>query len=846
MENLMRLKASLKIVNGLIVAIASAGMFTACTTRSMSGELSDGSKAEKIDLAMEKALKQAEQPAAVEVVAQPHTQMAEMVVVNEQRGAIELTLLAGEGYNQLLLKSEGGAVDCEVTELADPARLVLDVPGLIIHKSEEVDASQSALVSQVRLGGHGQTGRVVLDLNETVDYELDKNFGSVVLTMRGASTVVSESVEMQMAAIEPEPVEPGVAEVVLPVSEVVFEQEEKESSEVLAVLEDSEPAVEVAGSLYPQLKGLQLQKVSAGSNVLLADMEAAGGYTFEQTAPSEYVLTLENATIADGVENTLVSPVGAGLIRSVRAAQNGENVAVRINTELGQELQVSPKGNMLVVAAHKEQLNKDSKVMAQAELEGDTDEALDEELSAPVDTAALPSEDELSELFGAEAKYTGRLISLDLQDTEIDNALRIIAEVSNLNIIASDDVTGKVTLRLIDVPWDQALDVILKTNALDKVQEGNVVRIAPVEKLRAEREVLRQAQQAEDELEPLRVQYIRISYAKAADLQPLVETVITERGTVTYDDRSNQLIVKDIGKGLKNVAKLVQKLDLRTPQVLIETQIVEAQRSFVRELGAELGFTYIRSPETGNALGYNFPNSMSIGGSSEDARGDQVIDVAPNASFFPASNAAAAVSALFSSADGSKSLNTRITAAEAEGRVRVVSRPSVAVTNNSPAVIKSVEKLRIKLPSGGVSVATGQGANAAGGGTVATEVIEIGIVLNVTAQASPDYYVLLDINAKSSTLGPQADAVDQIPPEIERSATSTVLVSSGQTFAMGGIYRITEDSSIQGVPFLKDIPVLGHFFRRTGVNDIDEELIFFITPRIIEGSFDDAAMKAVS
>ena len=211
--------------------------------------------------------------------------------------------------------------------------------------------------------------------------------------------------------------------------------------------------------------------------------------------------------------------------------------------------------------------------MAQAE---GGDEAAATSDDSDDDAEVLLSDEELGDYFDADQKYSGRLISLDLQDTEIDNALRIIAEVSNLNIIASDEVTGKVTLRLIDVPWDQALDVILKTNGLDKVQEGNVVRIAPVEKLRAEREALKQAQQAEEELEPLKVQYIRVSYAKAADLTPLVESVLTERGIVAYDERSNQLIVKDIGKGLGNVTKLVEKLDLRTPQVLIETQIVEA------------------------------------------------------------------------------------------------------------------------------------------------------------------------------------------------------------------------------------------------------------------------------
>jgi type IV pilus assembly protein PilQ len=451
--------------------------------------------------------------------------------------------------------------------------------------------------------------------------------------------------------------------------------------------------------------------------------------------------------------------------------------------------------------------------------------------------AAAAIDSDVSSLLDETPKYTGRLISLDLQDTDIDNALRIIAEVSNLNIIASEDVTGKVTLRLIDVPWDQALDVILKTNGLDKVQEGNVIRIAPVEKLRQEREALKQAIQAADDLEPLSVKYIRVSYAKASDLKPLVETVLSERGSVTYDERTNQLIIKDIHKGVKNVAELVGKLDLRTPQVLLETQIVEASRSLLRDLGSELGFQYIRSPELGNATGYNFPNSINVGGSLPNG----------NVSGFPATvtnTSGSALSMLFGSADGSKSLSARLTALEKESKVRVISRPAVATTNNKQALIKSVEKIRVKTPSGGNSVSVGQGASTSGSGGVATETIEIGIMLEVTPQASPDYYVLLDINAKSSTFG--SHPVDGIPSELERAATSTVLVSSGQTFAMGGIYKISDNDTVDGVPFFKDIPFIGHLFRHQNVNKSDEELIFFITPRIVEGSFDDAAMKVAS
>lgn len=598
--------------------------------------------------------------------------------------------------------------------------------------------------------------------------------------------------------------------------------------------------------LRPALRGLSIENAGTGGNMIVADMASAGFYSLKKTAPSEYVLTIEGASLDPAAAGSLVASPGTGQIRSVRPISQGKNVLLRIFASPGSDLVAESHSNRIVVAPRGEtgsDMRAQAKIdapAADAKVEVKTDaKAADATTATAKDAAAAaPVDSELGALLDESPKYTGRLISLDLQDTDIDNALRIIAEVSNLNIIASDDVTGKVTLRLIDVPWDQALDVILKTNGLDKVQEGNVVRIAPVEKLRQEREALKQAQQAEDDLEPLSVKYIRVSYAKSADLKPLVETVLSERGSVSYDERSNQLIIKDIRKGVKNVAELVAKLDLRTPQVLLETQIVEASRSLLRDLGSELGFRYIRSPELGNATGYNFPNSVDVGGGLPSG----------GATAFPASVSSlsgSAVNFLFGSADGSKTLSTRISALENEGKVRVISRPAVATTNNKQAQIKSVEKIRVKTPSGGNSVSVGQGAQAQGGsGGVATETIEVGITLEVTPQASPDYYVLLDINAKSSTFGDRI--VDGIPSERERSATSTILVSSGQTFAMGGIYKIADSDNVSGVPFLKDVPFIGHLFRRQKVDKSDEELIFFITPRIVEGSFDDAAMKVAS
>lgn len=712
--------------------------------------------------------------------------------------------------------AEATPTEWKIETLQSPNRVVVDLfdGGDRANKNIAIDGSTT--VSQLRVGAHPDKTRLVFDLTQAPT-------GTPVITRSETGLTLTIPTANDYAA-----------DLTPPADTKPFES----ALNTIPAIEPEMPA-SVTQPHGPSLQAIQFSE-KEGPKALVANLSSVGAFTLRRTAPSEYVLTLEGTNFDPQFISTLIAPSGSNAIRSVRPVASDGNTLLRIFVQPEVDLSARTQGNTIVVESSSYLANANARAQAEVDAAPVEDDSAAEAAGdvtiegSPADAAV---DADVTALLDEQPKYTGRLISLDLQDTDIDNALRIIAEVSNLNIIASDDVTGKVTLRLIDVPWDQALDVILKTNGLDKVLEGNVMRIAPIEKLRREREALKQAKIAEEDLEPVVVKFVRISYAKASDMRPLVETVLTERGTVAYDERTNQLIIKDIRRGAVDALRLIEKLDLRTPQVLLETQIVEAQRSLLRDLGSELGFSFVRSPEIGNATGYNFPNSIAIGGA--------VDPTSPGiGASFPAAatlESGSAISFLLDSADGSRSLDYRLSALESEGRVRIVSKPSVATTNNQQAVIKSVEKIRIKTPSGGSVVQVGSNPSGSGSGAVATETIEIGIVLEVTPQASPDYYVLLDINAKSSTLG--STVVEGIPSEVERSATSTVLVSSDQTFAMGGIYKITDRDSVDGVPFLKDIPFIGTFFRRSLVNNSDEELIFFITPRIVEGSFDDAAMK---
>ena len=444
--------------------------------------------------------------------------------------------------------------------------------------------------------------------------------------------------------------------------------------------------------------------------------------------------------------------------------------------------------------------------------------------------------------------YNGQKISLDFKDADIQNVLRVLADVSGLNIIATDDVQGKVTLHLSDVPWDQAFDLVLRTNRLEKTQEGNVVRVSSVKRLTEERDAMKQANDSETQLEPLQVKYLRVNYARADEsLVDKVKGVLSDRGAVTFDDRTNTIIVRDISNGIADAMHLIKELDVQSPQVLIEANIVEASQDFSRGLGIQWGYRYEAGPATGNPTGMNFPGTVGLGGSGVGAgvppvpagTGAPAAPVPFLASFpvpeaFGSGFGAGSGSALdlaLGSLDGAHSLSARITALENDGKAKVISRPRVITMNNVAATIQSLTIIRVKMPSTGTVISTGGGG--ASGNNTATEKINTGITLVVTPQVSSDGYVLMNIYAKSS-LPDFTRAVDGIPSEISREANSNVLIRNGDTVVLGGIYRHTGDDREDGLPYLSKVPAIGWLFKRTLESSHHEELLVFLTPKVVE------------
>jgi type IV pilus assembly protein PilQ len=418
--------------------------------------------------------------------------------------------------------------------------------------------------------------------------------------------------------------------------------------------------------------------------------------------------------------------------------------------------------------------------------------------------------------------YTGQKLSFDFKDADIKNIFRLLAEVSGLNIIVTNDVNRRVTLRLVEVPWDQAMDLLISTNGLGKEQIGNVVRISTAGALKAERDALVAAKKSEENLEPLHTVYFNVNYAKVRDLEPKVKAVLSKRPDVSLviDERSNTLMIRDVRHAIEDAKVLVARLDTRTPQVLIESNLIETTPTFARALGVRFQF---------GVGGTTISNAAGAGGGSSPYTASTPL--------FPSlpTGLGGTVSVIQNALGGLRNVSAALEAAENEGNVRIISRPSVVTLNNVASTIRSERILRIALPAS-TNIASGSGSSAAGA-AVATERVPVGIILTVTPQVSSDGFVLMNINVKSSSIAPNAtvgSGTSGVIPfdELNREATANVLVRDGETIVLGGILKDSGSTSESGLPYLKDIPVFGWLFKGVRQQKDFEELMVFITPRI--------------
>lgn len=524
---------------------------------------------------------------------------------------------------------------------------------------------------------------------------------------------------------------------------------------------------------------------------------------FPLPQPARIVLDILDTTKGTAADDTYRIDTNWVSALRVNASETNLRVVLEIAAAKVPTYTISPENGGLKVVVGAEDLSATAKKSATLVEGGRRVESGGPQRTLAPSTDRKSHSSAIDERQTGEKIFTGQKISLDFKDADIKNIFRLLAEVSGLNLVVTDDVKGKVTIRLIEVPWDQALDLIINTNGLASVQSGNLVRISSRGTLRSEMEAMLSAKRSKEELEPLQTAYFNINYAKVKELEPKIKSLLSKRpdNALVVDERSNTIMVRDIQKSVDDVIALVSKLDLRTPQVLIESNLIETTPSFSRSLGFQFGF---------DRGGFSFDSTHTAEAPFSGALG-------------------ATLSVIQSRVGGLTNLTARLTAAEQEGNIKIISRPSVLTLNNVPSTIQSLRILRVALPSS-TNIASGSGS--AAGTAVATEKIPVGIILTVTPQVSSDGFVLMNISVKSSSLGSRSSGA-AVPDELSREAISNVLVRDGETIVIGGIMKDSNQDSESGVPYLKDIPFLGWMFKNIRFQKDFEELMVFITPRII-------------
>jgi type IV pilus assembly protein PilQ len=426
------------------------------------------------------------------------------------------------------------------------------------------------------------------------------------------------------------------------------------------------------------------------------------------------------------------------------------------------------------------------------------------------------------------AGYTGEKLSLNFQNVEVRAVLQVIADFTGLNIITSDTVTGNLTLRLKDVPWDQALDIILQAKGLDSRKTGNVVWIAPRDELATKEKLALEAQQQISELEPLRTESFQLNYQKAEDLKKLLsdpaQKVVSKRGSAVVDPRTNTLFVQDTPSKLEEIRALIKQIDVAVRQVLIESRIVEANDTFSKNIGARLG-----AVNRGTTAGYGGSNVHFVPGGLSRSVGVQTGQAQDYPeSFFPDSysvnlpapaisgNIAGAFALTLFNTAATRFLNLEISALQSDGKGKIISNPRVITADNVEAIIEQGTEIPYQ--------------QATSSGATSISFRKATLSLKVKPQVTPDDNVIMNLEVHKDSVGTQTTA----GPSIDTKQVNTqVLVENGGTVGIGGIFTQTEQKTINKVPLLGDIPIVGHLFKNELNTNDRNELLIFITPRIM-------------
>ena len=736
---------------------------------------------------------------------------AAVTVTGAQIGtAADLTVV------RIAIESAGGAPTVSPFRQSNPDRLVLDIAGATLAPGSVGPSGGAVTRSEFSSFNDGSDNvRLTMYLDRGVSWDVKAEGGVIVLTLT-----------------------PGQARD--PLAEALGAADAAPSTRL------SGPQ---AGTSGPALRTLDFQQRDRVSRVLLGTQDVEP--KISQPEPSLITIDLPGATMPESLKRELNSAYFYSAVDSVKAYPTSAGVRIAVRMREGAEYTVAREGTLQVlsiqipadqIAAREAALERGSAVApSNPATSGGTGlsnagggevlingrgNAVDAQASMGSGGTGGASELSFASDDGdSSVRYSGRRMSLDLQSADIHAAFRFIAEFADVNIVASDEVKGTVTVRLKDVPWDEALASVLRAKGLAAQRMGHVIRVASIETIKGEQQAALEAQKAKYQMEELQVYVAPLNYASASDLEKQVSSVLSERGSVEIDSRGNQMIIQDTANNVAQARALLRRLDAPTREVRIESRFVEANSNFSRSLGIQWGTDVNASAATGYPTGAFFPNSVGVDGGIAKTTGTSASDHYYSSTSsdsllmdLGASGETSAISFALGSIPGLVNIDARLSAAEVEGWGKIVSSPSVTALDNEKAKITQGAKIPyLSTSQNGTSV----------------QFITAALELIVTPHITSDRTVFMEIELTNNR--PDFGNAVQGQPAISTKEISTrVLVPDGDTAVLGGVYATSESFTTSRVPGLGSIPIIGYLFKNSSKARSQNEMLVFITPHIVE------------
>ena len=730
------------------------------------------------------------------------------------------------GFLQVVAVGDGSIGNYNAFRLGKPERLVVDVFNVKSKDKRKKIVVKDTFLKTVRIGQHENKVRMVLDIpsGSSTDFYVQKDGKSLAVYLGEKDKFPKQS----------------------------FSEGSTQSTAAV-----SEAAEDVSGTTEDVvINAIKFTQMPESSRIIIS----AGGkldYKVKVLSPDKIAMDIMKATIPKNLQRSLDtsefnSPVslissyqfkkGSGVDRVARVIVSlnkempyktfYENGSLFFDIERDADVKKPDEEEVVEIESVKDvgEIKKDK---AQQSPESTAievqDESLPESESTEIKVEQYEGESRVLVSSGPDHKavaevdinknvYTGQRISLDYKDADISNVLRLFAEVSGFNVISADDVKGTVTVKLHDVPWDQAFDIVLDAKGLGMVRKGNVMRVAPADKLKKEEEDALAASAVKEKLENLESEILPVSHAPVKEMADKINKIRTDRGSITVDERSSLLIIRDVPRVIEEARSLIAELDKPTPQVVIEARIVEVDINHQKDLGVQWGSGYTADAAHGNALNYGFPNSMQAGIGAGGGWALNPPNTGATGTGFGGGEAGGTVGISFGSIDNTLSLDLKLSALESKGVSKIISKPRIVTINKKEAKIQQ----GLSIP---FVTTSAEGTK--------TEFIDASLELTVTPEVKQDKSVILTIKVSKNEPDFARAAAGQ-PSISKKEARTMVLIKDGDTTVIGGIFTQKEGESEAGVPILSKIPLIGWLFRSTNTTKDKAELLIFITARIVD------------